>query len=185
LIGERILVDIILTVGIVDHMTTLFPYVEPPKKLLKVIGEPDEGSRCYYAEGSEQEAGAWFDAISEHFRCVSPGGVSMFAPVTRAAVHKRLKEGRLTAFFFTVTEIKKTIFGQKRKVRETPYGLIPVDECKAWARELEDREKSIEEIRESVQDGDADFLLEVEKAKRVMRRYEYMKKKEKQGKQGK
>jgi hypothetical protein len=126
-------------------METEFPYVEIPRKLQKIIGEPDEGTRCYYAEGGEDEAGAWFDAISEHFDCVSPGGVSMFAPVTRAGVHKRLKEGRLTAFFFQVTHITRTFWGSKRKVRETPYCEIPVSECKAWGADLRRRGQELRE----------------------------------------
>jgi hypothetical protein len=67
----------------------------------------------------------------------------MFAPVTRAGIHKRLKEGRLTAFYFQATEIRRTIFGHKRKGRQTAYALIPVAECKAWGKELLGREERL------------------------------------------
>ena len=134
-------VDETATLDSVDVVETKFPYVEIPKELGKVVGEPDKGTRCYYNEGSEEAAGEWFEAIDKHLRspCVSPGGVSMFAPVTRAGVHKRLKEGRLTAFFFQVTHITTTFWGGKRKVRQTPYCLIPVSECKVWGRQLRRR----------------------------------------------
>jgi hypothetical protein len=132
---------------LVDVMETVFPYVEIPKALLLIIGEADKGTRCYYAEGSEEQAGAWFDAINDAFEngCVSPGGVSMFAPVTRAGVHKRLKEGRLTVFYFQVTQITESFWGRRRKLRETAYALIPVAECKAWGAELRRRGQELRE----------------------------------------
>jgi hypothetical protein len=63
----------------------------------------------------------------------------MFAPVSRAAVHKRLKEGRMTAFCFHALVTKSGFFGRKKTVRETPVVYIPVSECKAWAEELKER----------------------------------------------
>lgn len=124
-------------------MATKFDCISVPETLRILVGDPDEGTRCYYTRGPEEDAGAWFDAITGLFNCVSPGAVPMFAPVTRAGIHKRLKEGRLTAFYFQVTEVRRTIFGQKRKGRQTAYGLIPVVECKAWAKELQGREERL------------------------------------------
>ena len=86
---------------------------------------------------------------------VSPGGVSMFAPVSRAAVHKRLKEGRITAFCFHVVHDEKTFFGTTRKAKERPYIYIPISECKAWAKELQERFGD--------RDGDGTDAKEVEK----------------------
>jgi hypothetical protein len=129
-------------------MATTFACVTVPDALRRLVGDPAEGTRCYYTSGPEAEAGAWFDAIAELFNCVSPGCVSMFAPVTRAGIHKRLKEGRLTAFYFQVTEVRRTIFGQKRKGRQTAYALIPVTECKAWGQELQGREERLAKRQE-------------------------------------
>jgi hypothetical protein len=70
---------------------------------------------------------------------VSPGGVCMFVPGSRAAVHKRMKEGRLTALCFHVIRAEKTFFGNVRKAKATPFVFIPVSECKAWAKELEEK----------------------------------------------
>ncbi len=188
-------------------METEFRYVEIPKILHGVIGKADEGTRCYYAEGSEEQAGAWYEAISEYFDCVSPGGVSMFAPVTRAGVHKRLKEGRLTAFYFQLTHVTRTFWGKKRKVRESAYCLIPVAECKSWGADLRRRgellndrknwtpeqkemyEKWVKKRGNAVraclsstampweEDLDPGFLKETDKAKRERARVEYLKKK--------
>lgn len=63
----------------------------------------------------------------------------MFVPVQRAAVHKRIKEGKLTAFFFYITQIESTFFGTKRKVKLRPYIVLSVSECKAWAAEMKRR----------------------------------------------
>ncbi len=83
-----------------------------PPELLPVIGEPDEGTRLYRKEGDEDEKGFWFDALTEVFgSLVSPGGVALYAPVSRAAVHKRLKEGRMTAFCYHVKRTRKGFFG--------------------------------------------------------------------------
>ena len=117
--------------------TTQFPFVKIPQEISSVVGECDEGTRMYRREGSEEEAGYWFEAMEEIIgTAVSPGGVSMFCPVTRAAVHKRIREGRLSAFLFHTTEIKKNWFGKKRVHRESPYILVPISEAKAWKEEL-------------------------------------------------
>lgn len=117
-----------------------FLFVEIPPHLKKIVGEPDPGTRIFRAYGNEEDFDKWFDAVWEicgDDKAVSPGGVSMFAKVTRAGVHKRMKEGRLTAFLFHKVKESKWIKG--RKVLEEggrPYGFIPVSECKAWAKEL-------------------------------------------------
>jgi hypothetical protein len=104
------------------------------------VGEPDVGTRVFRREGLESECGEWFQALDRFTGpLVSPGGVSMFAPVSRAAVHKRLKEGRMTAFCFHAIATKTGFFGRKKTVRESPLVYIPVSECKAWAEELKER----------------------------------------------
>ena len=63
---------------------------------------------CKY--GMEDEMSAWFDAITEICKpegSVSPGGAAGYARVSRAGIHKRLKEGRLTAFLFHVMKESK------------------------------------------------------------------------------
>jgi hypothetical protein len=63
----------------------------------------------------------------------------MFVPVSRAAVHKRLREGRLTGFTFYVTSQGKSVWGKPRKLKQRPYVVLSVSECKAWAAELKRR----------------------------------------------
>lgn len=119
-----------------------FPFVVVTDALRPVVGQPEPGTRIYRREGADAEMADWYDAICAgvEARLVSPGGVSMFAPVSRAAVYKRLKEGRLTAFAFHVVEQKRGLFGRVRAVRQkTPYLFVPVSEAKAWSAELAGR----------------------------------------------
>lgn len=114
--------------------------IEVPPEVLPVVGFMQPGTRVYRREGLESECGEWFQALDAFTGpLVSPGGVSMFAPVSRAAVHRRLKEGRMTAFCFHALVTKSGFFGRKQTVRETPVVYIPVSECKAWAEELKER----------------------------------------------
>ncbi len=86
----------------------------------------------------------WYNGLHERYpdeSFVSPGGVSMFAPVSRAAVYLRINSGKLTAFCYHPTKFTKTLFGGLRKSRKSAYVLIPVSECKAWGERLRQRYK--------------------------------------------
>ncbi|WP_164976021.1 hypothetical protein [Oleiharenicola lentus] len=145
-------------------MSTDFPFVVVPPELHKVFGEPIPGTHLYHKEGPQEEAGYWYDALFPVVgQCVSPGGVSMYAPVSRAAVHKRLKEGKLTGFFFHITHRKRNFFGVDLSTRELAIGCIPISECKAWKAELEQRaiEQGVvteKELRGDKPDWHGDFL---------------------------
>lgn len=117
-----------------------FPFIDVPSEALTALGEPDPETRIYRASGPEEGCGPWFEAVSAIAGpCVSPGGAGMYVPVSRAAVHKRLKEGKLTAFCYHVTSTRISIFGKRRETRDTPFVYIPGSELKAWASELEER----------------------------------------------
>jgi len=121
-------------------MSKEFPFVEIPDELLPVIGELRGNTRIYYTKGSADGLAEWYQAISSVFpNLVSPGGVSMFAPVTRAAVNKRIREGRLTSFSYYSEESMKGLFFNLKESRKTPFVYIPVSECIAWAKEIEER----------------------------------------------
>ena len=123
-------------------MIIQFPFIEVPKELRRIVGDPTPGSRAYRREGTFAECGQWFEALGEFYKGdvgLSPSGVSMFVPVTRAAVHKRIREGRLTAFTFYITKGETSFLGVKRKAKQRPYICLSVNECKAWAVELKYR----------------------------------------------
>jgi hypothetical protein len=130
-----------------------FPFIEVPKDLRKIVGEPTPGTRAYRREGTHAECGQWIEDLGLHYKGdvgISPAGVTMFVPVQRAAVHKRIKEGKLTAFFFYITRIEDTFFGNKRKVKLRPYILLSMSECKAWVAEMKRRMGYVDEPDESL-----------------------------------
>ena len=136
-------------------MSNSMPYIEVPNELLPILGESKEGLRMYHRDGEKAEMAAWFEVVNELAgQVVSPGGVSMFAPVSRAAVHKRLKEGRLSAFCFHVRRTQKGFFGKTKTIRETPFVYIPVSECKAWAEELRERMLRLGQITREELEGE-------------------------------
>ncbi len=121
-------------------MQTEFPFVKIPPGLEPAIGKPDPGTHIYRKDGSQEESAAWFDLLTELIGpSVSPGGVGMYCPVSRAAVYKRIKEGKLSIFLFHVTHRKTTLFGKTKTLRDSPFGYVPVSEAQAWRKELEER----------------------------------------------
>ena len=38
-----------------------FPFIEVPKELLPIVGEPTPGTRAYRREGTFKECGEWFE----------------------------------------------------------------------------------------------------------------------------
>ena len=130
-----------LLIATVDVMNTdpANYLVDVPEELLPIIGKPDPGTRIYRTEGDAAQGAIWFDALVTAYpdSLVSPGGVGMFARVSRAAVHKAMKEGRLTAFLFHEVKERRTLFGKKRPHRKNPFIYIPVIECKRWSKQLE------------------------------------------------
>ena len=116
----------------------------------RMIGRPDDGTRIFRREGSVKEMREWFDKLCEHIGpCVSPGGAAVYAGVTRAGVNKRLKAGKLTIFCFYTIEKAKTFFGKEKTIKDFPSGYIPVSECKAWRKDLEERVERIKSRKES------------------------------------
>ena len=119
-----------------------FPFIAVPNELRKLVGEPTPGTRAYRRAGTYKECGAWFETLGEYYKGdvgLSTNGVIMFVPVSRAGVHKRIREGKLTAFFFYVTSDETTLFGATRKAKERPFIVVSVSECKAWAEEIKRR----------------------------------------------
>ena len=138
-------------------MSTEFPFVNPSKELMPIIGQRIVSSRMYKRMGTEEEMASWFETLTgEIGPSVSPGGVRMYCPVSRAAVHKRIKDGRLSCFTFYTERHETGLFGQVKDSREkTPYAYIPVSECKAWRTEFFERKTK----------NDPKLALELEDAK--------------------
>lgn len=121
--------------------------VEVPPELWPIVGAAEPGTRVHRASGSEDDIEKWFDTINKHFgSMVSPGGVSMFAPVSRAGVHARIKRGQLTCFLFHPERETKSLILRKSKIERerVPYAYIPVCECKAWGKVLRARAEELQ-----------------------------------------
>jgi hypothetical protein len=134
-----------------------FPFVEIPDKYHEIIGIPDPGTRLYRAYGSNDDAVKWSDAVFNICHgdgAVSPGGVAMYAKVSRPGVHKKLKSGGLTGFVFHCTTDSFFSKGKKKlSANATFYCYIPVSECKAWAKELAEKRDKAELSKEVMGDG--------------------------------
>lgn len=147
-------------------MNKNFPFIKIPKECEDIIGEPDPGTRLYKAYGSKKDEEKWFDTVWDicgSEKAISPGGAAGYAGVTRAGVHKRLKTGNLTGFVFYILEESRLIKGRK-KITSFPFGptfycYIPVSECQAWRKEIEERKLKKEEL-ERERNGDGDFMGE-------------------------
>ena len=102
-----------------------------------MVGDCEPATRSFHKHGSESEVGYWYEALTRSFGpVVTPANVNMFVPVSRAAIHKRIREGRLTAFFFHSKPAVGGLFYKKKESRESAYVFIPVEECKALAEEV-------------------------------------------------
>jgi len=137
-----------------------FPFVEIPKNLKKIIGDPDPGTRLYRTCGSEEGFSDWSDAVFDICYgegCVSPGGAAGYARVSRPGIHKKLKSGGLTGFVYHVTKDSFFIKGKKKlSANANFYCFIPVSECKAWAEELNKKRDKAEYNKEVMGDGNLD-----------------------------
>lgn len=136
-----------------------FPFVVIPEHLTAAIGEPVRDTRMYERRGQEEEYREWWDAVCEicgEESSVSPGGASMYVQVSRAGVHKRMKEGRITAFlFYPIKGISRWTKREKLANYGLPYIYIPGIELRAWAEMMEKKKMSrAERAREALGDGD-------------------------------
>ena len=126
-----------------EPMNNEFPFVKVPEEALELLGKKDKETRVYRHDGREEDTGTWYDKIAELFGpAVSPGGVCMYARVSRAAVYKAITEGRLTAFGYHAITESRSVFGFKKRKRETPYLFVPVSEAKAWGQIIEEKARA-------------------------------------------
>ncbi len=94
-------------------------------------------------QGSLEQVADWFDRISLRFGpTVTLGGVMMYCPVSRSALHERIERGGLTVFEFNVTERKTNLLGSIKTVFRKTYSYVPVEELRAWRKDIEERAKA-------------------------------------------
>ncbi|MCG3180148.1 MAG: hypothetical protein BIFFINMI_02503 [Phycisphaerae bacterium] len=133
-----------------------FEFVEIPDRLRPLLGEVDPGTRLFRRFGNDDDYQEWWDAVCEicgEESSLSPGGVSMYAAVSRAGVHKRMKEGRITAFMFHVVKGQSRWTRRELLENSVPYIYIPGIEVRRWAEILGAMNRA-EAKREAFGDGD-------------------------------
>lgn len=118
--------------------------IEIADRYLDSLGELDEGTLIYRKCGSDLECREWFKTVVEitSGMIVSPGGVTVHCNVSRAALHKKLNTGGLTAFCFHVTETCSTLFGKRTFIQKVPYMYIPIYDLQEWEKELQEKVSS-------------------------------------------
>jgi hypothetical protein len=110
---------------------------------LAILGEQKPGTLVYTREGSLEKVADWFDRISVRFGAtVTLGGVMMYCPVSRSALHERIDRGGLTVFEFNVTERKTNLLGSLKTVFRKTYAYVPIAELHAWRKDIEERAKA-------------------------------------------
>jgi len=148
-------------------VTRNFKFTVIPSELSAVLGLSDPGTRIYRRQGAPHEMGLWYDALCERLpsKLVPLSEVPVYVPVSRAAVHKRLKTGGLTAFCFHVVPGQSSDrYGREREFRRTPYAYVPVDEAKAWAEELAVRANRFKSGMSASKSSDANGGVGIENA---------------------
>jgi hypothetical protein len=127
--------------------------IEIPEELKEKLGEVDPETLIYRKSGTDLEYREWFETVIEVTggKVVSPGGVQMYCNVSRAGVHKKIKNGGITAFCFHVTKTLRTLFGEADYIGKTPYMYIPIYDLQEWEKEL--RQKKLDKERKSQKTG--------------------------------
>lgn len=118
-----------------------------PNDLQIVVGKYDNETKSYNAYGNEGQVGYWYEALIKCFGgVVAANEVSMFVPASRMAIHKRVKEGRLTVFNFHSEPATKGLFFNKKEKRERAYTFVPICECRSWANEIKARKLRLDQM---------------------------------------
>lgn len=63
-----------------------FPFIEVPKDLREIVGEPTRGTRAYRREGTHAECGQWIEDLGLHYK----GDVGI-SPAYNGQVFRRVK----------------------------------------------------------------------------------------------
>ena len=121
-------------------MLTKYSFLTPiHKRLYRIFGKPEPGTTIYKEKGPFHVAQAWYYALKLAVGdVIAVPSVSLYIPISRNAIHKRIKEGRLSCFQFKI-EYSKDDKVSESLARERPHAFVPVSECEVWLQEFNDR----------------------------------------------
>ena len=129
-------------------MADSIPFVVVPAKLAKSVGKPGSRTRRYEMVGGHPELQTWLSILGEQFvgDLLPLNWCPEYVGVTRAAIHKRIKAGNLTAFVFCLVGKPFTVFGAKYAITRQEFAYVLRSECDAWQKQLlERRDRRAEE----------------------------------------
>jgi hypothetical protein len=119
-----------------------FPYLKITEDLQFTVGKAEEDTRIFRKNGRDSYFREWIIELNKMLKgnLIPSTWVPAYVGVSRAAVHKRIKSGRLTMFVFQYEEsyISLTMKWKSRKTAEFSYCVR--SECQAWKDEIEHRE---------------------------------------------
>lgn len=115
-----------------------FPYLKIKPRFRKLLGAVDEDTRIFRQAGFMTDFQAWMQHLHEEVNgdLIPATWVPEYVGVSRAAVHKRIKAGRLTMFVF---ELHDPFPGPIAKLTGRPkveYAYCVRSECFAWYEEI-------------------------------------------------
>lgn len=118
-------------------------YIRVPRSVARMGQGRDEGKRVYRMFGDFEDFREWYKTVTGKIEggVVPLTWVPHYVGATRAAVYKRAKEGRLTAFVFQV-EAKGLLHRVFDETAKNQYVLVPMEEVKTWAREMDERREA-------------------------------------------
>jgi len=128
-------------------MAKHFPFSIVPSKLEWIAGDYDYETNSYHQRGDEGEVGYWFDVLTQHLGpLLAPGMINMYVPVSRTAVHRRIKSGGLTTFYFHSKPATEGLFAGKKEPRESPFVFVPAKECRYWSEEIKAKKLRLKQV---------------------------------------
>jgi hypothetical protein len=113
-----------------------FPYLKITRDLRSIVGPPDKDTRTFRTNGPDS-----LQTWMEHLRAELQGNliplqwVPDFVGVSRAAVHKRVKQGKLTVFVYEISDYLSA-FGKTWTKRRGEVAYCVLSECQAWFDEI-------------------------------------------------
>src|ERR1700722_12500658 len=113
-------------------MSTDFPFVEVSKNLQRYVGKVKKGKHEYEAEGDEDKYRDWVEVLVEQkeLPLVTFTWAPIYVGVSREAVYKRCREGKLTIFYFYINQSVPLL--KRFKYVKSSYAFLSLSELKAW-----------------------------------------------------
>lgn len=144
-------------------------YVVFPRSVVHLFGQRAPGYRIYSRSGGIDDYRSWVHALAEHVGLVlSSGEAATYLGITRAAVWRRMNQGKLTTFNFYLAPIE--VNGDL--VVKSLDACVPLKELRQWHDFRQARKDELERLdreeEEQERAEDQRRVLEEEERERRM-----------------